>query len=122
MDINNETCVQRARFFFSFFEKRVWKSGEEPPLGRIIKVKDVQPEAIRNLSGFLTIRLNRIASMMEVLLTAHSDWAITGRKDSILMETESFDFNEAVKVLQQSGFTDEEFVLNVEYTRKWGVL
>ncbi|MDA8227112.1 MAG: hypothetical protein M0T74_05305 [Desulfitobacterium hafniense] len=119
---DNETCVQRARFFFYFFEKKDWQPGETPPLDAIIKSKTVGPEAIRNLNKFLSTRLERIAEMMEILLRAHDDWAITGKKDYVLMETETYDFTNAIRVLEQHGFHDDEFILKVEYTRKWGVL
>lgn len=118
----NETCVQRARFYFYFFEKREWQSDEKPPLQDIVKVKNVRPEAIRNLNRFLTTRLERIARMVEILTEVHDDWAVTGWKDHILMETESLDFNNVVQILKEHGFNDDEFVLKVEYTRKWGVL
>lgn len=122
MQPENVTCVQRARFFFYFFEMKDWKPGEKPPLKDIVKVKGVKPEAVRNLSRFLKNRLERIARMLEILTEAHDDWAITGWKDHILVETESFDFNNAIKVLKDKGFNDDEFILKVEYTRKWGVL
>lgn len=122
MHPDNETCIQRARFFFYFFEKKDWLPGEKPPLKDIVRVKNLRPEAIRNLNKFLTTRLDRIARMMELLLEAHDDWAITGRRDRVIMETETFDFNNALQVLQENGFNDDEFILKVEYTRKWGVL
>lgn len=122
MHPNNETCVQRARLFFYFFEKTDWKPGEKPPLSDIVNKKKVQPEAVRNLNKFLAVRLDRIAAMMELLMEAHDDWAITGKKDFILMETESYDFNDAIKSLEKHGFDKSEFILKVEYTRKWGVL
>ncbi|MCR6546059.1 hypothetical protein [Dehalobacterium formicoaceticum] len=122
MHPDNETCVQRARFFFHFFEKKDWLPGERPPLDDIVKKKNLRPEAIRNLNKFLTTRLDRIAKMMELLLEVHDDWAVTGKKDMVLMETETFDFNKALEVLKQNGFHDDEFILKVEYTRKWGVL
>jgi len=122
MDPNNETCVQRARFIFNYYEKKEWLPGEKPPLVDLIKVKDVQPEKLRSFAEFMHTRLNRIADMMDILLRVHDSWAITGRKDHILMETESFDFNDALKSLKQQGYYDDEFVLKVEYTRKWGVL
>lgn len=118
----NETCVQRARFYFYFFEKREWQPGEKPPLQDIVKAKNVRPEAIRNLNRFLTTRLERIARMVEILTEVHDDWAVTGWKDHILMETESLEFDDAVQILKEHGFNDDEFVLKVEYTRKWGVL
>ena len=122
MHPDNETCVQRVRFFFYFFEKKDWQPGERPPLQDIVKAKDVKPEAIRNLNRFLTNRLERIARMIEILTEVHKDWAVTGWKDHILMETESFDFNNAIQELKEYGFKDDEFILKVEYTRKWGVL
>ena len=122
MHPDNETCVQRVRFFFYFFEKKDWSPGEKPPLQDIVKVKNVKPEAVRNLNRFLTNRLERIARMLEILTDVHDDWAITGWKDHILVETESFDFNDAIKALNEQGFHDDEFILKVEYTRKWGVL
>jgi len=60
--------------------------------------------------------------MMELLTEVHNDWAITGKKDYILMETESYDFNSALQILKDHAFDDSEFILKVEYTRKWGVL
>ncbi|MGI1658258.1 MAG: hypothetical protein ACRKFN_04720 [Desulfitobacterium sp.] len=122
MHPDNETCVQRARFLFYFFEKKDWQPGERPPLNDIVKVKNVPPQAVRNFNQFLNWRLERIAQMMELLKNAHDDWAVTGWKDHILMETESFEFNKACKILEENGFGDDEFVLDVEYTRLWGVL
>ena len=119
---DNETCIQRSRFFFYFFEKKDWLPGERPPLKDIVKAKNLRPEAIRNLNKFLNTRLDRIARMMEVLLEAHDDWAITGKKDHVIMETETYDFNKALQVLKENGFNDDEFILKVEYTRKWGIL
>ncbi|AEF94279.1 hypothetical protein Desca_1423 [Desulfotomaculum nigrificans CO-1-SRB] len=122
MHKDNITCIQRARFFFYFYEKKEWLPGEEPPLDNIIKVKNVEPQAVRKLGQFLSNRLERIATMMEILTSAHDDWAITGKKDMILMETETFDFNDALKILKDHGFNDDEFILKVEYNRKWGIL
>ena len=122
MDPNNITCIQRIRFFFRFFEKREWKPGEVPPLQRIVKEKKINPQEVRNLKNFLNWRLERIAGMMEVLFAIHNDWAVNAKKDFIQMETQSLDFNDALNVLKEHGFTDDEFILKVEYERKWGVL
>lgn len=122
MQQDNETCVQRTRLFFYFFEKGNWAPGEKSPLDDIVKVKKVSAKAVRDLNKFLTSRLERIATMMELLTEAHEDWAITGKKDYILMETETYDFNDSIKILQEQGFDASEFNLKVEYTRKWGTL
>lgn len=121
MNPNNVTCEQRVRIFFLFFEKREWREGETPPLDGIIKEK-VTPEAVLELRNFLNIRLERIAAMMRILLTAHNNWAITGKDDKIIMETQTFDFNDAAKALKEKGFYDDEYILQVEYERKWGLL
>ena len=122
MKPDNVTCVQRVRFFFYFYEKREWLKGETPPLNKLLKEKKVVPQAIRELREFLNIRLDRIATMMDTLLNAHNNWAITGKADKIIMETQTFDFNEALKVLKDNGFNDDEYILEVEYDRKWGLL
>ncbi len=119
---DKETCVQRTRLFFYFFEKSNWATGEKAPLDDIVKVKKVSSQAVRYLNNFLTTRLERIATMMELLTEAHDDWAISGKKDYILMETETYDFNNSIKILNKQGFDDSEFIVKVEYARKWGVL
>lgn len=119
---DNETCVQRTRLFFYFYEKNNLAIGEKPPLDDIVKVKTVTSEAVRNLNKFLNSRLERIATMMDLLSAAHDDWAITGKKNYVLMETETLDFNDSLKILFDRGFDESEFNLEVEYTRKWGLL
>lgn len=122
MKKDNETCVQRAKFYFHYFEKKEWLPSEQPVLDEIVNNKNLRPEAIRNFNKSLSVRLDRIANMMEILLKAHEDWAITGKKDQVIMETESFEFNQALEILHQYGFHDDEFILKIDYTRKWGVL
>lgn len=122
MHPDNVTCVQRARFFFYFYELKEWQPGEKPPLQDIVKTKEVTPDAIRYFNRFLTHRLERIAKMMEILRSVNDDWATTGSKDYILMETESFDFHDATRILAEHGFCDDEYILKVDYTRLWGVL
>lgn len=122
MNTKNLTCTQKVYFVFDFFEKREWQPGEEPPFNRIVKVNQVEPEAVRSLNRFLIDRLERIAKMMDILLSAHDSWSITGKKDKIIMATDSFDFNDALQLLKEHGFHDDEFVLKVEYERKWGIL
>lgn len=121
MHPENETCVQRVRFFFNYFKNESLKE-EKIPIERIIKLKPVTPNDVRELKDILSLRLERIACMMDILNQAHEDWAVTGRKDYISMETETLDYNKAVEMLEQNGYTQDEFVLKVEYTRKWGVL
>lgn len=123
MNKNQLTCIQNIRLIFNFFEKRDWLTGEENPFKNITdKNKVITPETIKNLSNFLSNRLSRIADMIEILQSAHNDWIITGKKDKIIMETNTFDFNDALDTLKNKGFNDDEYVLKVEYERKWGTL
>jgi rRNA processing protein Krr1/Pno1 len=115
-------CIQRARFFFYFFEEGEWKRKEKTPLEKFTQLEHAGPEDIRKLKDTLALRLERIAQMVEILTNAHHDWAITAKKDHILLETVTFDFTEAVKILNEHGFTNDDFVLRAEYTRKWGML
>ena len=109
----NETCVQRAKFVFDFFNTGDSPTCHELSLAALGKAKQVTPDMVRDFGDFLHIRLERIAVMMELLLAAHSDWAITGRKTGIVMETESWDFQQGLEVLRANGFTDREFTLQV---------
>lgn len=92
------------------------------PLEKFTRLKHAGPEDIRAFKDSFTWRLERIAQMVEILTKAHEDWAITTKKDYILLETQTLDFTEAVKILNEHGFTNDDFVLRPEYTRKWGML
>lgn len=115
-------CIQRARFFFYFFEEGEWKRKEKTSLEKFLQLKHAGADDIRAFKDSLSRRLERIAQMVEILTNAHDDWAITTKKDYILLETQTFDFNEAVKLLKEHGFTNDDFVLRSEYTRKWGMM
>lgn len=110
MDTNNVTCVQRTRFFFYFHKKNIWKHNE------------VNSIELRNVKNYFNYRLERIAKMMDILADLHTDWAITGKNNYILLETESLDFNDALNALKDKGFHSNEYILKVEYNRRWGVL
>ncbi|WP_088228241.1 hypothetical protein [Desulfosporosinus sp. FKB] len=122
MNINNETCVQRViiQFYHQNFPKL--KNKENKLITEVTLGKDIGPEDIRLWKNYLTERLERIAQMMEVLLEAHEDWAITGRKGFVQMETQSFEVNKVINVLSSHGFHKDEYIIKLEYTRKWGVL
>lgn len=122
MDPNNITCVQKVRIFFYFFELREWPPGEKSPYESIVKDKNITSQEVRRLKDFLTTRLERIAAMMDILWDIHDDWALRSKKEYILMETKNLDFNVLLNALKEKGFSDDEFILKVEYDRKWGVL
>jgi len=115
-------CNQRARFFFYFVDEGQWGAKEKTPMQKFTSLQHIGPEDIRALKDALTLRMERIAQMVEVLTTAHKDWAITAKKDYILLETMTLDFKVAVKLLTDHGFTGDEFVLASEYSRKWGMI
>jgi rRNA processing protein Krr1/Pno1 len=115
-------CIQRTRFFFYFYEQGEWKRKEKTPLEKFTQLKHAGPDDIRILKDALALRLERIAQMVQILTEAHKDWAITAKKDYILLETVTFDFTEAVKILKEHGFANDDFVLRVEYSRAWGMI
>lgn len=121
MNVDNETCRQSIRFSFLFFDTCEWGQ-TSTPWQRVCKDKAKTSEALREGKDFLSTRLERIAAMMEVLMRTHQEWIVTSRKDRVIMETDTLDFNQALQALREDGFRDKEFILTVEYTRKWGLL
>lgn len=122
MNKNQVTCIQNVRFIFNLFENHELLSEEFSLRDINDKNKAITHESIRNLSNFLSNRLSRIADMIEILQSSHNEWIITRRKYKIIVETNTFDFNYALTALKNKGFTDDEYVLKVEYERKWGTL
>lgn len=121
MRVGNETCVQKVRFSFPLFANSGWKN-RDSSWQRLVRNRGVTPELIRESKDFLSNRLERIAAMMELLLDAHEEWGLASCRNQVVMETDTLDFNQALQVLRRHGFRDDEFVLTVEYSRKWGVL
>lgn len=122
MNINNETCVQRVIIHFYHQNFQGVKNKGNKPITDVTLGKDITPETVRAWKNNLANRLERIAQMMEVLLKHHDDWAITGRKGFVQMETQSFDFNNVIRLLSEHGFQTDEYIIKLDYTRKWGVL
>lgn len=118
---DNETCIQKVRFSFALFGKGGCKEGDSP-WRRLAKNRGITSDLLRESKEFLADRLERIAVMMELLLDEHEDWALASNRNQVVMETDTLDFNQALQVLKQHGFQDDEFILTVEYSRKWGVL
>lgn len=82
----------------------------------------VDPGAIRELGKALSERLDRVAQMIEILQSVHHQWAVTGKKEKIILETDSFDFHSVRSILEGEGFLPSEYQLFVAYDRKWGIL
>lgn len=119
---NKLICIQNVRFIFSFFRKRERYPRENIPLKSIINKNKTTHQSVRDLESSLSYRLLRIAGMIETLQSVHDEWITIEKKYKIIMETENFDFNDALEILKDKGFTDDEYILQIEYERKWGML
>ena len=122
MNEKNETCVQRTILCFSFPQISTLQDGGKRNLFFKFSARKSGPDRVRELKRLLGLSLERTARMMDILLAAHDDWAVTEQKDSFRMETVSLDFHEVERLLAENNFSQEEYTLEVEYTRKWGVL
>jgi hypothetical protein len=124
MKADNETCVQRAIIELHYQSSEKHK-GDKLMAGTVMK-GEISPDDVRQYRDYLSSRLGRIASMMDILLEAHDDWAVTGRvtgrKGFVQMETQSFDFKDIIRLLNEHGFSEDEYIIKLDYTRKWGVL
>lgn len=85
-------------------------------------VKSSAAEIVDDWNTALSLRLGDISNMIRLLTAAHDSWRVLWKKDHIVMETDDYDFNDAVQVLYKHGYTDKNYILEVEYERKWGML
>lgn len=117
-----ETCIQNACFFLSFFESGEWRRREKSPWKTFKKRQEVGPDTIRELAAYTEGRMVRSADVMAFLLGIHDDWNITAKKDGVWMETETMIYEDILPRLREAGFTEDDYVLYSEYTRKWGMI
>lgn len=96
--------------------------GARSPWVRFRRQKSVTPEDVRALAAYTHARMQRVAGMMAVLLALHDDWAISPHRDYVKMETTTLEYNIIVDALLAAGYTADDFILQTEYTRKWGML
>lgn len=118
----NQTCVQNAQRYLTFHEAGEWRRGARSPWVRFRRQKSVTPEDVRALAAYTHARMQRVAGMMAVLLALHDDWAISPHRDYVKMETTTLEYNIIVDALLAAGYTADDFILQTEYTRKWGML
>jgi len=116
-----DTCIQAACFFLPFFESGEWRRKEKSPW-KTLKKEEVNPEKLAALASYTKKRISRCALCMEFLQRIHDEWRVTVKKDGVWMETETMDFERILPLLEEAGFTEDDFVLYCEYTRKWGML
>ncbi|WP_332518262.1 hypothetical protein [Gordonibacter sp.] len=116
-----ETCIQEPCFFLPFFESGEWRTKEKPPWKTLKKAK-VTPGFIRSLATYTEYRMKRSADLMEYLLSLEADWDVTMKKDGIYVETKDMIYERILPKIHEAGFTEDDYVLYSEYTRKWGML
>lgn len=114
------TCKQSITLIFDYYH--LPGSSADRSKSRNQLTNPVEPEGLRKLGDALSERLDRIAQMIEILQSVHHHWAVTGKKEKIILETDSFDFQSVRSVLEEQGFQPSEYQLLVAYERKWGIL
>ncbi|HHX51703.1 MAG TPA: hypothetical protein GX711_09725, partial [Clostridia bacterium] len=85
-------------------------------------VEVLEPKSIRRLGQLMARRLERVATMMEILQDYSSEWVFSISKDYLTMESEDIDITSALEELSLQGFNHDDFTWKVEYTRKWGFM
>lgn len=94
-------------------EKSPWKH---------VKKMEATPENIQALADYTAERMNRCVEMMKFLQSIHDHWDVTVRKDGVYMETENMIYEDILPKIKEAGFSENDYVLYSEYTRKWGML
>jgi hypothetical protein len=122
MKADSLTCKQSVTIVFDFYHFPNQPADESVLKNRHHRSHNPDPAAIRALASALSERLEHIARMIEVLQSVDDHWAVTGRKDRIILETDSFDFQSVRNVLEERGFQACDYQLFVSYERKWGML
>lgn len=118
----NVTCVQNAQFYLTFFEEGEWRRDELPYPTTFRKLDHATAEDVRKFNAYLSRRLDRIAGMMEVLDSIHDDWAVSVTKEYVKYETVTMDFKDIIAALLEAGYTENDYLLTAEYSRKWGII
>ena len=122
MKKENVTCVQRAQFVLHFFENGEWRDKKESLYDTFVKKKKPTAEELSELATYTTRCMTRVSELYALLLSIHDDWEITPKRDCIILETETMDFETIIPLIKASGFNENDYVLYSEYTRKWGML
>jgi hypothetical protein len=120
MDKQNTTCIQTVTLTFNLYPK-TGKYSNGLVLTGLGKELNL-PEDIKGLKDYLSNRLERISGMVQLLLNVDSGWKSITKKDKVILQISSLDFNEIQNFLNANGFATKEYSLTVDYSRKWGVL
>lgn len=119
---DNQTCDQNAQFHFTFHEGGEWRHKKKSPWALFKQNESPTPDDVRALAAYTHERMQRVAGMMEVLLALHDDWAISTHRDYVKMETVTMEYDTIVNALLEAGYSEDDYVVQTEYTRKWGML
>ncbi len=117
----NETCIQTACFFLPFFESGEWRTKDKSPW-EVLKKTHMTPDVLRSLAAYTEHRMSRSADLMAFLMNINDSWEVTVKKDGVLLETESMIFEDILPKIEEAGFSEDDYVLYSEYTRKWGMI
>lgn len=118
----NHTCDQNAQIYLTFHEGGEWRYKKKSPWFLFKQKEKPTPQDVRELANYTNERMNRVAGMMDILLKLHDDWAITAHQDYIKMETVTLEYDIIIKALLDAGYHEDDYILQTEYTRKWGML
>lgn len=119
---DNETCDQNAQIYLTFHEGGEWRHKRKSPWEIFRSQKTTSPQEVRTLAAYTNNRMQRVAGMMEVLMNLHDDWAISTHRDYVKMETVTLEYDVIIRALLDAGYTEDDYILQTEYTRKWGML
>ncbi|HEY3425815.1 MAG TPA: hypothetical protein VGL27_13525 [Negativicutes bacterium] len=90
------------------------------PYGILQQAKLLNVNSVRSFGSLLVQRTERVAEMMEAL--EDIGFAFTAKKDCIYADSGKVGAWEAKQYLLDHGFQDREFQVQLEYTRKWGMM
>lgn len=119
---HNQTCEQNAQLYLTFHEGGEWRHKKKSPWKIFRQRKTTSPQEVLALADYTYNRMQRVAGMMQVLLALHDDWAISTHRDYVKMETVTLEYTTIIKALLDAGYNGDDFILQAEYTRKWGML
>lgn len=78
------------------------------------------PEDLRNYGKTIGLLTDRIAGMLELLISC--GFRITAKKDCIYADSDTLEAVAARRLLAEHGFADREYQIYLEYRRQWGVM
>ncbi|MGB9803393.1 MAG: hypothetical protein ACPLRU_08535 [Desulfofundulus sp.] len=96
---------------------RLW---EVPTLEKIRNADMVRPEDMRRLGDFLKERLERVASIMELL--QERGFYCRGTRQAVILEGSNMEAYQVKELLQEHGVQPHEYEIKLEYTRQWGIM